>query len=118
MRKKLATPFGKERYAKRITVSEPPFGNLNYDMGWTHLTYRGLKKAKGECLFHVIGQNLGIICSKVSIEQVDKLNLILSLSKHHGFSADGGTFPCDPGCTCSGNNDKNGFGTIEFGFAM
>ena len=118
MRKKLATPFGKEEYAKRITVAEAPFGNLKYNMRWTHLTHRGLKKAKGECLLHVIGHNLGIICRKVSIEQVDKLNSILSLSKHHGFSAGGGTFPCDPGCSGNGNYDNNRFGTIEFGLAI
>jgi len=118
MRKKLATPFGKEEYAKRITVAEAPFGNLKYNMRLTHLNHRGLKKAKGECLLHVIGHNLGVLCRNVSIEQVNKLNSIRPSLNHDGNSVDSVDFSRGAWHRPIGNDDKNGFGIVEFGFAM
>ena len=118
MRKKLATAFGKEEYAKRITVAEAPFGNLKYNNRWTHLSHRGLKKVKGECLLHVIGHNLGVICRNVSIEQVEKLNSIRPSSEYGEYFADEVSFSCDTGCMANDNDDENGFRIIEFGFAM
>ena len=118
MRRRLSTPDGKTEYAKRITVAEAPFGNLKYNNRWTHLSHRGLKKAKGECLLHVIGHNLGVICRNVPIEQVDNLKPIPSSPKHCGHSADEVLFSSGAGYTGNCNDDKNGFEIIEFGFAM
>ena len=78
----------------------------------------GLKKAKGECLLHVIGHNQGIICRNVSIEQVGILNPIRFTSKHDGFSANEVAFSSGARHTGSGNDDKNGFEIIEFWFAI
>ena len=73
MRARLATPEGKAEYAKRITVAEAPFGNMKANKRWRELSHRGLKKVKGECLLHVIGHNLGVICKHASIEKVKNL---------------------------------------------
>ena len=121
MRQKLATPFGKEEYAKRITVAEAPFGNLKYNKRWTHLSHRGLKKAKGECLLHVIGHNLGVIYRNIPIERVENLNQMRGSLKSGMDSVGDGLFssflPERVG-TEGDNFAKNEFQIIESGFAM
>ena len=76
MRARLATPFGKKEYAKRITVAEAPFGNMKWNKRWTQMNHRGKRKVKGECILHAIGHNLGVICRRVSVEQVQNLKSV------------------------------------------
>ena len=76
MRARLATPEGKTEYAKRITVAEAPFGNMKANHQWRQMVHRGLGKVTGECLFHVIGHNLRIICRHVPIERVESLTFM------------------------------------------
>lgn len=90
MRERLSTPKGKTEYAKRITVAEAPFGNLKFNKRWNQLSHRGLKKVKGECLLHVIGHNLGVICKNVSSEMVENLSSIRGSSESFKNSADDG----------------------------
>ncbi|MBN1166474.1 MAG: transposase [Methanospirillaceae archaeon] len=91
MRARLATPVGKKEYAKRITVSEALFGNLKVNKHWMSLRHRGKKKVKGERILHAIGHNLGVICSRVPIEQVRNLESVNFLTsswqnqKNDGF---------------------------------
>ena len=83
MRDRLSTPEGKKEYGKRITVAEAPFGDMKANKRWNQLSYRGNLKVKGECILHVIGHNLGIICRNVPVERVENLDLIPGSS---GFS--------------------------------
>ncbi len=121
MRKRLVTPEGKMEYAKRITVAEAPFGNLKYNNRWSQLSHRGLKKVKGECLLHVIGHNLDVICRNIPIERVENLNQIRGSLKSVMDSAGGelfSSFSPETVGTDWGNFVKNEFQIIEFGFAM
>ncbi len=131
MRKRLSTPKGKREYAKRITVAEAPFGNMKVNKRWNQLSHRGFGKVKGECVLHVIGHNLGIICRNVSIERVENLNSIRGSSKSLKNSVDDGLFssflPETLGVCCSYDSMfdecrcgfvKNGFQIIGSGLAM
>ena len=104
-----------------LRLQKAPFGNLKYNKRWTHLSHRGLKKAKGECLLHVIGHNLGIIYRNIPIERVENLNQMRGSPKSGMDSVGDGLFssflPERVG-TEGDNFAKNEFQIIESGFAM
>ena len=56
MTRRLATKKGRERYARRKAVAEPPFGQIKQVRGFRQMLLRGLEKARGEwtliCLTH------------------------------------------------------------------
>lgn len=56
MKRKLATKQGRERYARRKAVAEPPFGQIKQARGFRQFLLRGLEKVSGEwsliCLTH------------------------------------------------------------------
>ncbi len=92
MRAQLATSEGKKEYAKRITVAEAPFGNMKVNKRWIQVSHRGKKKVKGECILHAIGHNLGVICKRVTIDQVQNLGSINGLRPLSRQSANEGSF--------------------------
>jgi len=110
MRQRLMTPDGRKEYGKRITVAEGPFGNMKYNKRWIQLSHRGRKKVKGECLLHGIGHNLGIICSKVPIEMVQKLECVQWSSK---FLADEDYTPSLPLTFSCGEGFVDSYGGIS-----
>ena len=56
MARRLRTKAGRQVYARRKAVAEPPFGQIKQARGFRQLLLRGLKKARGEwaliCLTH------------------------------------------------------------------
>ena len=56
MQRRLATKKGRQRYARRKAVAEPPFGQIKHVRGFRQLLLRGLEKARAEwaliCLTH------------------------------------------------------------------
>ena len=131
MRDRLSTPEGKKEYGKRITVAEAPFGDMKANKRWNQLSYRGNLKVKGECILHVIGHNLGIICRNVPVERVENLDLIpgsSGFSKNDANNNSSSSFSDEIlGMSCCYDSMssechcgfvKNEFRTIGSGFAM
>jgi hypothetical protein len=56
MSRKLSTPLGRQRYAKRKHIVEPVFGQMKHARGFRQFLLRGLQNVQGEwtllCLTH------------------------------------------------------------------
>ena len=56
MREKLATPAGRDVYARRKTIVEPVFGQIKEIRGFRRFSFRGVRKVTAEwgliCLTH------------------------------------------------------------------
>ena len=57
-------------------MTKAPSGNMKWNKRWTQISHRGKRKVKGECILHAIGHNLGVICRRVSVEQVQNLKSV------------------------------------------
>ncbi len=58
MRQKLDTAGGKQIYAKRKVIVEPPFGNIKHNLKFREFLLRGLKKVKAEFTLIAIAHNI------------------------------------------------------------
>ena len=58
MRDKLHTVSGKEIYARRKTIAEPPFGQIKEARGFRRFSLRGLAKVRSEWAFVCLTHNL------------------------------------------------------------
>jgi len=58
MRRKLDTAEGKQIYAKRKIIVEPPFGNIKHNLKFREFLLRGLKKVKAEFALIAIVHNI------------------------------------------------------------
>jgi hypothetical protein len=48
MRRRLRTKAGREAYAKRKAIAEPPFGLIKRVLGFRQMSMRGLQNGQGE----------------------------------------------------------------------
>lgn len=58
MREKLKSEEGKRIYTKRMSMVEPPFGNIKRNLGVTYFLLRGIGKIRGEFSLMCIANNL------------------------------------------------------------
>jgi transposase len=58
MHAKLTTPYGREAYARRKTIAEPPFGQIKGARGFRRFSLRGLAKVRDEWAIVCLGHNL------------------------------------------------------------
>lgn len=68
MKKKMKQEDSKLIYSKRSTEVEAVFGQIKNNRGFSGLRLKGLKKARGECLFMAIAHNLGKIMKVIGIK--------------------------------------------------
>lgn len=68
MRRKLDTPEGKEKYKKRMWMTEPPFGHFKKNLGFRQFLLRGIGKVKGEFTLLCIGYNILKIHKKMRLQ--------------------------------------------------
>jgi hypothetical protein len=59
MRFKLRQPDARRRYARRVAIVEPVFGQLKEARGFTTRSLRGLARAAGAYLLACLAHNLG-----------------------------------------------------------
>jgi transposase len=58
MHTKLMTPYGREAYARRKCIAEPPFGQIKGARHFRRFSLRGLSKARDEWAIVCVGHNL------------------------------------------------------------
>jgi transposase len=58
MHAKLMTPYGREAYARRKCIAEPPFGQIKEARRFRRFSLRGLSKARDEWAIVCLGHNL------------------------------------------------------------
>ena len=58
MKAKLSSEHGDAIYSQRMSLVEPVFGNLKFNLGFTRYRLRGLRKVQGEFLLMCIAHNL------------------------------------------------------------
>ena len=58
MQSKMSTPSGRATYGQRKHLVEAVFGNLKFNLGFTHFKLRSLPKVRGEFLLMCIAHNL------------------------------------------------------------
>lgn len=58
MQSKMSTPSGRTTYGQRKHLVEAVFGNLKFNLGFTHFKLRSLPKVRGEFLLMCIAHNL------------------------------------------------------------
>ena len=58
MHAKLMTPYGREAYARRKSIAEPPFGQIKEARRFRRFSLRGLSKVRDEWAVVYLGHNL------------------------------------------------------------
>jgi len=68
MKNKMKQKDSKKIYSKRSTEVEAVFGQIKSNRGFTGLRLKGIKKARGECLFMAIAHNIGKIMKGIGVK--------------------------------------------------
>jgi len=87
MKQRLSTPEGKKIYRKRLHPIEALFGQLKYNLGYTHFLLRGLEKVNAEftlmCLTHNLRKMIGLACLILSFFRQVSAQEILNFRKFY-----------------------------------